>query len=70
MFGFCIHGLIDGFSRRILWLGVASSNNDLCTVAQYFLDYVRQLKSRARIVRGDRASENENLAAIQHTVPE
>jgi len=41
-FGFCIHGAIDGLSRRILWLEVASSNNDLRIVAQYFLDYARQ----------------------------
>ena len=27
-FGFCIHGAIDGYSRRILWLEVGSSNND------------------------------------------
>ena len=27
-YGFCIHGGIDGFSRRILWLEVASTNKD------------------------------------------
>ena len=27
-FGFCIHGAIDGYSRRVLWLEVASTNND------------------------------------------
>ncbi|XP_022780830.1 uncharacterized protein LOC111322059, partial [Stylophora pistillata] len=64
-FGFCIHGAIDGFSRRILWLEVASSNNDPRIVAQYFLDYARQLGGTARIVGGDRGSENRNLAAIQ-----
>ena len=64
-FGFCIHGAIDGFSRRILWLEVASSNNDPRIVVQYFLDYTRQLGGTARIVRGGRVSENGNLAAIQ-----
>lgn len=64
-FGFCIHGAIDGFSRRIVWLEVASSNNDPRIIAQYFLDYVRQLGSTARIIRGDRGTENGNLAAIQ-----
>ena len=65
-YGFCIHGAIDGFSRRIVWLEVASSNNDPRIIAQYFLDYVRQLGGTARIVRGDRGTENGNLAAIQH----
>ena len=64
-YGFCIHGAIDGFSRRIVWLEVASSNNDPRIIAQYFLDYVRQLGGTARIVRGDRGTENGNLAAIQ-----
>ena len=39
-FGFAIHGAIDGFSRRILWLEVAPSNNNPAAVAKYFVDYV------------------------------
>ena len=64
-FGFCVHGAIDGFSRRILWLEVASSNNDPIIVAQYYLDCVRQLGATARIIRGDRGTENVNVAAVQ-----
>ena len=64
-FGFCVHGAIDGFSRRILWLEVASSNNDPKIVAQYYLDYVRQSSATARIIRGHRGTENGNVAAIQ-----
>ena len=56
---------IDGYSRRILWLEVASSNNDPKLVAQYYLDYVRQSSATRRIVRGDRETENVNVAAIQ-----
>ena len=26
-YGFCIHGAVDGYSRRILWLEVGPSNN-------------------------------------------
>ena len=65
-FGFCIHGAIDGFSRRILWLEVASTNSDPKVIAQYYLDYVRQFGGTARIIRGDRGTENVSLAAIQH----
>ncbi|XP_068750938.1 uncharacterized protein [Montipora capricornis] len=64
-FGFCIHGAIDGFSRRIIWLEVASSNNDPQVVAHHFLDYAKQLGGTARIIRGDRGTENVNIAAIQ-----
>lgn len=27
-YGFAIHGCIDGFSKRVIWLKVATSNND------------------------------------------
>ena len=27
-FGFCIHGCIGGYSRRVMWLEVASTNNN------------------------------------------
>ena len=53
------------FNRRILWLEVASSNNDPKIVAQYYLDCVRQLGATARIILGDRGTENVNVAAIQ-----
>ena len=49
-FGFSVNGAIDGFSRRILWLEVASSNNDPKIVAQYYLDCVRQLGATACII--------------------
>ena len=63
--GFCIHGAIDGFSRWIVWLEVASSNNDPRIVVQYFLDYIRQLGGMARILHGDRGSQNGNLVTTQ-----
>ena len=48
-FGFCIHGAIDGYSRRVLWLEVGPSNNDPSIVAKYYLDCVKQLGGTARI---------------------
>ena len=42
-FGFCVHGAIDGYSRKILWLEVGNSNNNLRIIAKYHLDYVRQI---------------------------
>ena len=53
------------FNRRILWLEVASSNNDPKIVAQYYLDCVRQLGATARIILGDRGTAMVNVAAIQ-----
>lgn len=57
-FGFCIHGGIDGYSRRILWLEVASSNNDPEIVGSYFIDYVNVIGGTARIIRADMGTPN------------
>ena len=39
-FGFSIHGCIDGFSRKVIWLEVGPSNKLPDVIAQYYLDAV------------------------------
>lgn len=34
-YGICVHGAIDGYSRRIIWLEVSQSNNDPAIIAMY-----------------------------------
>ena len=36
-YGFCIHGAIDVYSRRILWLEVLNFNNSSICVLDYFV---------------------------------
>ena len=50
-FGFCIHGAIDGYSRRIMWLEVDHSNNNPCIITKYFLQTVRCIRGTPRILR-------------------
>jgi len=64
-FGFCIHGCIDGFSRRILWLEVGLSNNNPRVIVQYFIDCIRQTGGVPCVVRGDCGSENVYIAGVQ-----
>ena len=64
-FGFCLHGCIDGFSRRILWLEVDSTNKDPKVVANYFLSTVQQLKGVPRLIRTDKGTENIWIATLQ-----
>ena len=64
-FGFCVHGAIDGYSRRIMWLEVGPSNNNPSVIAQYFVDCVRQIGGTPRIIRADGGTENVNIAALQ-----
>ena len=63
--GFAIHGAIDGFSRKIIWLNVSSSNNNPAYIACYFIQSITELGRIPQIVRGDRGSENTTLCGIQ-----
>ena len=65
-FGFCVHGAIDGFSRRILWLEVGGTNNDPSVVSHYYVDCDRQLGGTANIVQADFGTENVYISAVQH----
>ena len=64
-FGFAVHGAIDGFSRRILWLEVGPSNNNPQIIAKYFLDTVKQLGGCPQVCRCDMGTENIMLEEIQ-----
>jgi hypothetical protein len=52
-FGFCVHGCIDGYSRRILWLEVGLSNNNPAVIAKYFVDCVQSVAAIQRFFRDD-----------------
>ena len=58
-----LHGAIDGYSRRILWLEVGPSNNDPIITARYLIDCARQFGGCPRIVRGDCGTANIHIAA-------
>ena len=64
-FGFPIHGCIDGFSRRILWLEVGPTNNNPQAVALHFVNALLTLKRGPAVVRADRGTENVHIEKIQ-----
>ena len=64
-FGFAIHGAIDGFSRKILWLEVGPTNNHPQVIALYYVQTVPQLKVVPCLLRTDRGTENVHLEKIQ-----
>ncbi len=65
-FGFSVHGCIDGFSRRLIWLEVNTTNKNPEVIAQYYLDAVKQIGGAPQKIRSDDGSENSLIEAI-HT---
>ena len=64
-FGIPIHGAIDEYSRRILWLKLLSCNNKPNVIANYYLCCVKDLKLILSVVRGDSGTENVIVCGIQ-----
>ena len=64
-FGFSIHGCIDGFSRRIIWLEVCPSNKNPQVIVNFFLDAAKQLNGIPLRIRCDDGSENSIIEPIQ-----
>ena len=64
-FGFSIHGCIDGFSRRILWLEVGTTNKNPEIVAGFYLNALRSCNGIPMIVRTDDGTENSIIEPIQ-----
>ena len=61
----CVHGVIDGFTRKVLWLNVSPSNKDPAVISKYFLDFVSKVNGSARVVRADRVVENCIIDGMQ-----
>ena len=64
-FGFPIHGAVDGFSRRVLWLQVGRSNKDPKFIGRLFLNCVKEVGGCPILLRTDPGSENGVMAAMQ-----
>ena len=64
-YGFPIHGAIDGFSRRILWLNVTRSNNNSDVYAYFYINTVKSLKLSPEMLRTNCGTENVLAACVQ-----
>ena len=64
-YGFPIHACIDDFSRKVIWLKVARSNNNRVTPTSYFLKAVASLQVIPDRLQTDCGSENCLMAGIQ-----
>ena len=67
-YGLPIHGCVDGFSRKILWLCVCKSNNNPSIPASYYIKEVQNNFRCPKTVRTDCGTENGTMAAFQCTL--
>ena len=64
-FGIFIHGAVDGFSRRILWLEANSTNKNPGMIASHYLNTVQQLEGVPARMRCDKGTENAVIGVLQ-----
>ena len=64
-YGFPVHGCIDGYSRKVLWLKVCRTNNDPAVTGQHYLDAVKKYNGCPKLLRTDNGTENVIMAAMQ-----
>ena len=64
-FGIFIHGAVDGFSRRILWLEVNSTNKNPRVIASHYLNTVEQLGGVPRRLGSEKGTENVVIGTLQ-----
>jgi hypothetical protein len=57
-FGSSIHGCVDGFSRKVLWLQVLRSNKNPYVVSKCYFDYLIRFQRLPKIIRCDGGTEN------------
>ncbi|CAC5365818.1 unnamed protein product [Mytilus coruscus] len=60
-----IHGDIDGYSRRILWLKAGPSNNNPRYIAKFYLNFVKESRRIPRVVRADAGTKNVIVRDLQ-----
>nr|XP_022307773.1 uncharacterized protein LOC111113775 [Crassostrea virginica] len=63
-YGISIHGCIDGFSRRVIWLEADITNKRPEVVAEYYLSAVQMLKGCPEKIRADPGAENGLIATF------
>ena len=65
MWGFYIHRAVGGFSRKILWLKIATINKNLLVIANFYLNCVKSYMIAPRLFRMDKGTENTYLEDLQ-----
>jgi hypothetical protein len=63
--GICIHGAVDGFSRKKLWLAASITNNDPMFIVNLYLLCIKKHRIVPRLLRMDNGTENIYCKGLQ-----
>lgn len=69
-FGFFIHGAIDGFSRKLLWLSVGNTNRNSSTILHFYLSYLKSIGGIPKLLRSDAGTENSLMLDVHAYIHE
>ncbi|XP_054260144.1 uncharacterized protein LOC128984801 [Macrosteles quadrilineatus] len=64
-YGICVHGCIDGFSRKLMWLKASTNTSDPRIIAGYFVHTVESIGGCPVRIRGDCGTENRYVEQMQ-----
>lgn len=67
-YGFAVRTCIDGFSRKVLWLKLGTSNNKPQVIAFYYCKLVLKMGFIPRVLRVDAGTENTFAGMIQRAL--
>lgn len=64
-YGFPMYGFIDGFSRKVLSLELARTNNNPLVISNHYLQLVKKLECTPAILRTDKGTEANIMGDLQ-----
>ena len=68
-FDFSIHGCIDGFNRKIMWLEIVKTNNNPHVIGKLFLDCIKEIKLNVISIQKMKMNPIQSTKSILNTVP-
>lgn len=64
-FGFAVHGCVDGYSRKVIWFELGTTNNKPQVVTYFYLKAVKKLGCVPSLIRSDHGTENNVIENLQ-----
>lgn len=64
-YGFPMYGFIDGYSKKVLFIGLSCTNNDPAVIANYFLKTVKKHECVPTVLRTDKGTEATVMGELQ-----